>query len=177
MRTALGGLLVLLVAGCGGSSNMSNDAGSDMTGPGFGSCTMTLSGAVSGTFTCAVGSVFSVADHSGGVSFSVASPAPLQAITASITRPGMVTTGTWTQGDAGASSGLAVMQGGVPPPSWVASAGSQNMGSYTLNLTAATVIATVNTGTSYDVHGTLDATLPAEQGSGGTGSVMMHASF
>jgi hypothetical protein len=178
MRTKIAALVLALVAGCS-AGRVSRGGVVDMTlvadMANTIACTVTLAGAQMGTFDCMASGVWSQSSDVGAVGLSVPGQSP--AIAASLSRPGEVTTGTWTQADAGADSGLSVSLG---LDGWGAGVGSSfpvAQGSYTLQLTDVTVAVLSPNGKGYTVHGTLDATLPPAPGTQSMGDVRLRAQF
>jgi len=145
-------------------------------------CSITLSGALTGTFDC-------LAQPTGGydatkneTAITVAAGNAGQATNASpnvdigLGYAGTLHTGVFHQSDSGAKGGVAVT--GTANASWLAAQDNGTpMGTWTLNLTGATTIAGNSTGAADYVHGTVDATLPAVANSGASGTVTLHASF
>jgi hypothetical protein len=172
-RYALGATIVaavLFLAACPPPPLSSGDTN--------GAATVTLSGAVTGTFSGTVVSVWTSTSN-GSVAINFPDPSPLAAFDLDLTQPGQPTVSTWTETDAGAQSAILVQEKGTVPPSWVTVVGgtSPNQGTYTLNLTSVAILTDTVNDKAYTVHGTLNATLPAQSGSGATGTVNLSASF
>ncbi len=121
--------LVVALSGCGGgptNPNQNQDMSPDLAGGGPGGCTLTISGAQTGTFPCYVQSSWASSNNTGAVAIAVNSSSP--AITVGISRPGEPTTGTWTENDSGAQSGVSVT---INTSGWLAVVGmsAPNQGS------------------------------------------------
>src|SRR5207302_9505476 len=123
-----------------------------------------FSGAARGTFPCQVMSLWGASHNQGSVTLAASNPAPLQTVEANIERPGQVTTGPWANTDTGVVTGIHVIKPGSPGPAWVAAAGQNSQGTYTMNLTTADVLTTTSSAKTYMVHGTITATLLAIPG-------------
>jgi hypothetical protein len=165
-------------AGIQGSGGTGGGGGG--TGIGGGQpCIITLSGAVTGTFSCIPTTLYAPNSNLGGPVLAVTMPSPLMQVEATITRPGMPTSGTWTQNDSGAQSALAVQEGGLPPPSWICNVGGTSTpeGTYTMDITVGAGSPGPSGGTVYFATGTIDATLPFVMDTGASGVVNMHATF
>jgi hypothetical protein len=90
-------LALAVVAGCGSSG--ASDAGGSVDAGGS-SCQVTLSGAVTGTFSCLITLVYTSPNDRTTLGFEVAMPAPEQMINGVVTRSGMPgASQTWTQTD------------------------------------------------------------------------------
>lgn len=162
MRVAIVAICAALSA-CGGSIDL-----------GGGSCTVTLSGAQTGTSSCTAPAtaVYASSNARSGISLSgTSSGQPSIAVSWA----GNVHTGTFTQTDAGAQAGITVTSGSSY---WAVSAGGgANTGTYALQITSATSLGTVSGGQAWSVHGTLTATAPAVPGSGASGTVNVQVTF
>lgn len=171
--------MVAAYCGGGGGGGTGGTGGGGGGGSGGGGCTITLSGAATGTFNCTATTVYATQSNLGGPTLTVSAPAPYQMLTVTITRPGEPTSGTWSDADAGSKADLVVESTGVPPPTWVATRGASNgmdQGSYTMSITVSNPT-TVSNGKTYTATGTIDGTLPFVQGTGASGSVTLHATF
>lgn len=151
----------------------------DAGGPGGSSCQATLSGAVTGTFTCLITLAYTAQNDRTTFGFIVSMPAPLQMISAQATRSGMPgATQTWTNTDSTGTGTFFVQSTGIPGQSWLSSSGTAApQGSYSITFMPGS--ATAGSGiTSYnDPSGSFTATLPPGPGTSTTGTVMMTASF
>jgi hypothetical protein len=164
--------IILLLTSLGCSSGNGNG---DSDGGGNG-CFGTVSGAVSGGFRCQPEITYDSVRNLGGVKLSTAypPPRPLAAIYVDLFRPGMPTSGTWTDGDPGAQSIVEVVYG-PPCMTWEEIVGTDAgvTGSYTMNLT----INGVATNGVYQATGSITATCTAVTATGATGTVTLSASF
>jgi hypothetical protein len=162
-------------AGAGGTGG-SGGGGTGGSGGGGSQCTITLTGAVTGTFTCTNVTTYDAGSNTAAMALVVNTPAPLQQLTVAVSKPGMPMTGAWSSSDAGAKGGVAVQQMPVNniPPTWTASTGNggANTGSWSANVTV-----TNNGGGAYTSTGTLTATLAAANGTGAMGAVNLSATF
>lgn len=154
-----------LMLSCGGASF------------GSGRCSITLSGAQSGTFACiAVGGTYDVSSNRGSVAFQTSGATPVT--TVSISFPGEPHPGTFTSTDTGAVSSLQVSYQTVSGSTWAATAGSGTQtGTYTLVLNSVALIAQSTSGKAYAVSGRVDGTLLPIPSSGASGNVLLHAAF
>jgi hypothetical protein len=148
-------------------------------GPGNGEATVTLSSAVTGTFTGTVVCLWDGSTNTGSFAINFASPSPLAALDIDMTQPGQPTVSTWTETTAGAKSAMLVQEPGTVPPSWVMAVGATtpDQGAYSLSLTSVSILTDAGTSKAYTVHGTLNATLPAQSGTGSTGTVTLYGTF
>jgi len=150
------------LAACGGSS-------SNLTNPGQSqSCTVTLSGAVTGTFDCKPATTaWSSSNNQGGFTFSVGSGSGTTAapsITVAIGVTGEPQAKTYHSTDSGVSAGLTVSTGSSSV--WFAQAPSNGSFALTFSSVSNAQTATSNgvTGKVYDGEGTLTATLKSATG-------------
>lgn len=168
-------LFAIACAACGdgGSSTTNPDAGGTGT-----TCQATLSGAVTGTFSCLITLSYTAQNDRTSFGFSVPMPAPENMINGVATRPGMPSaTETWTQTDATGTGAFFVQSTGIPAQSWIASSGSSvNQGSYSLTFMpgSPTVFSQI---TTYEPTGSFTVSLPGGPGTGTVGTVMMTATF
>lgn len=164
-RFALAALatVALCVAACGGSK--------------FGNCSVSFSGAFTGTYGCTATGSYNTA---GGGNTSLVNVAFLptgavQAFDFGLSTTGDLHAGTYSPATAGSNSvtrlslsnGQAFTEGSGPA--------SSSGGTFSLAVTGLTTISTTSTLKGYAVHGTLDETLVASSGASGT--VTVHASF
>jgi hypothetical protein len=164
-------LAALAAASCGGSP--SGDFASA-------TCSITLSGAVNGAFSCANFALgtYTTSTNQSAVSFSSTGATTLASpdISVSIQFPGSMRAGTFSLTDAGAGGGILVNAGG----NWVAeSAQGSNpaVGSYALGVSSFSIAGNGGSGQAYTVHGTLTATLQPLASTGATGSISLHAVY
>jgi hypothetical protein len=167
--------IAVLAAGCGASLNI----------PGTGSCTATLSGAVTETnVTCfAVAGTDSNGDGNGTIAFTFENPVGYT-VSAAVKSTGTPAARNYANTDANANGACEVMSnGGSGTPSvWAAIAGgSPNQGTYSFNVTnISSEVSNPDGGPGQvflTVHGTIDCTMPAVAGSAASGTVTMHATF
>ncbi len=143
------------------------------------SCTMTISGAITGTVPCmAVGANVSTSNQS---TLGITAIGPVQGVgnaTISLMVAGSIGTGTFT--DASTSQYAAVVTGPIVPGSvpavWAASA-NPKQGSISITVNSSTSYASSNGSTAYFIHGTGTATLPAQSNSSAKGNVTVTAAF
>lgn len=143
------------------------------------SCTMSASGAITATGTCLATTVFASGSNLGGPTLTMTSTGMGVTLEATLTRPGMVTSGAWSSSDAGAKGTInAVSTSGLPPPTWLAEVGGSDppQGSYSMNLTVESS-STVSSGEVYIATGTITGTLAAVAQTGATGTIDFTASF
>lgn len=167
MRTAIVAAAVVLTAvGCKGT-----------TAPVSASCTVMLTGALSGTYSCSAALlVWTAATNVTGLVITVPQAGSTPAVTISVTWPGAASTGTYQSTDAGAAGGINVLATGTGD--WLASVGGNApSGSYGAQLTSVSQIATTASGASYSTHGSLSATLTPVSNSGATGTLGLSATF
>jgi hypothetical protein len=143
------------------------------------SCTMTLDGAVKGTFACVASVGWNSATSMAVVAIVAPRAAPMQSINAAIERPGEPHAGAWKESDAGAVAGIVVQSSGEPRRAWTVAAGSLGAGhgSYTLTLASVAPGASTPEGKGYDARGELRATLIADRTTKATGTVTMRVQF
>jgi len=175
LKNVLAVLVLVVSLACGGTGTNPTNTGA---------CSITLSGAVTGTFPCASAATggYDHASNESAVDFTAGSAASASNTTPDITVAigfsGSMQNGTFTSTGSGAGGGVVV--DGNPGSVWaatVASGANPATGSYTLVVSSNTTLAGNTSGSVYTVHGTLDATLPAVQGSSATGTVTLHATF
>ena len=161
---ALAVLGALAIAGC--SSDDDNNGNGNL------SCSVALSGGLTGTYDCVTFvAAYSTAVNTTSYATSASTPA---AVAIAINCQGEAATGTYTRGTANASGGIVVTSG---TSSWSVSAGTGGTGSYTLTITSVSTISTTTQGKAYLIHGTLDATIPAVSGSTITTALTAHVTF
>jgi hypothetical protein len=167
-------LAILFVTACGdgGTSSSNSDAGA-------GTCQATLSGAVSGTFSCLITLAYTTQNDRTTFGFSVAMPAPLQMVSGVATRSGMPSASqTWANTDATGTGTFFVQSTGIPAQSWLASSGTaMPQGSYSITFMPGSGTAGNGITTYADPSGSFSATLPPGVGTSTSGTVMMTVSF
>jgi len=142
------------------------------------SCTVTLSGSISGSYDCRPATtLWSSADNKGDFSFGVTASGTRPAISLAILWPGQPKDTAYTNADSAAQAAVSittstnqVWQAAVGP-------GVTATGSYTLVFSSLVVGSTNATGIGYSADGTLNATLTAVTASGASGVVLVTATF
>ncbi len=160
-------LRILVLAGaalaaCGGTSITTTPGQSQ-------SCTVTLSGALTGTFDCKPATtVWSSSNNVGGFSFSVGSGSgtpTAPTINVAIGFSGEPQAKSYQSTDSGMQAGVSVQAGSTAV--WYATApsgSSSAVGSYTLTFTSVSNAISASSGKVYDGEGTLTATLKSATG-------------
>lgn len=160
-------VLVLALAGCGGSVQLASGT----------PCTVALSGGLNATLACtnSPAIAYTTSSNQSAFAFNVQGTSTAPAVTVGIGFAGAPHTGTYASTGATSGTGATVQQ--ASGATWAAVAGSPAQGSYTLNLTDLGTGLSNSSGTGYTgVHGSLDATLVPFSGSA-TGNVTLHATF
>jgi len=150
-------------------------------------CTINISGAFSATtpcyITCVYGPNQTSATPQNQTAIAVTATAPsgdLAMAAFSLTSPAAPSPSTYSDGNAQTFGGGVFRTAGGSQSSWVLTQ-QPRQGSISITLSSIGVITTVNSqaGTvgMYSIHGTARATLPAAQGSGATGTVLMSVTF
>lgn len=174
-------LLALCVAAtaCSSSSSHTADApgnGSGSGSNGGGACTLTLSGALSGSYACTASTVWASSNNQGGFGLSVSGFTGM--VTIAVSWNGEPTTTTYHSTDAGAKGGASIVTGsGASTMAWAAAVGNNQppTGSYMVTFTTVANPITTSQGKGYTAHGSFDATLTPETGQ--AGSIMLSATF
>ncbi len=153
--------------GCGGNSSPTSSNHNNTT-----TCGVTLTGAVTGSYTCTA----VLAAQSGD---SCAVGCEIQGtptIEIGVEFLGTMHTGTFKNTDAGEIGGVEVVSGASQ---WVASDGTgQDQGTYTLIITSLGTSISANGQTAWpSVHGSLTASCPAVPGTSASGTVTVSSSF
>ena len=153
-------LIAAVTAGCSSS-------GTDVTNNS--SCSVTLSGAQTGTYSCGLAAVaaYTTATNQFAIAFNVTGTPSVQVSLGSTGEP---TAKTYANNASGAAGAVTVNSGNS---SWFAVGGGG--GTYSLVLSSVTQYSSSATGKTYTVHGSLDGTL-ANAASGGA-TVTVHATF
>jgi hypothetical protein len=160
-------LALVATAACGGS---------DGTGPGSDECSITLTGAETGTAACSnVLAAWTSEDNLFDFGFTSAGGS-VNTIVVSVGSTGKPATKTYHSTDAGAGAGIAVTNGTNGWQAGVASA-SPAIGSYDLTISSLSTIASAADGEVYRLHGKLVATLEPDASTGATGTVTLTATF
>ncbi len=163
---------------------------SNSTGPQQGiskSCTVTLSGAVSGTYDCrpATTSYGSATDNT-AFSFGVPASGSRPAIGLTVVWIGIPTdsiyrnsdsTYSYKYNDVGAQADISVTTSNNQ--TWLATVGEGTPAAGTYNLTFTSVVlnGATQSGNLYSAEGTVTATLPAVASSGAIGTIILSATF
>ena len=163
-------LAVFAITACGGGT----------TTPGQGTCSATLTGALTGTYDCqaALGAYSSTDNKSNFGGSTTGNTFPDVAF--AIAMAGDLHTGTFKDTDAGAI-GIITVQG-ANNQFWTAEVGQSNsnpkQGSYTVNLTSIGNRVAGNAGAAYiGLKGNVTAVLAPVAGTGATGNVNLTATF
>ncbi len=172
MRTAAVAAVLALVA-------LSCEKSATALSPGVSRfCTVSLSGAVTGTYDCHAASVtWSNVDSLGTFTFSVAGSATTPTVTITVQWLGEPTIGTYASSDSAAQALLVVRTSSGQ--TWQASVGGSNAtaGSYALDFTSVVNNLQEQYGNLYATDGALSAHLPAVAASGATNTVLLSATF
>ena len=147
--------------------------------PSAANCTMTISGAISGTVPCmAIGGNVSTTNQS---TLGITATGSVQGIanaTMSLVFTGSIGAGTFT--DANTPQYGAVVTGpvgsGTLLPVWIASP-NPKQGSLSITVSSSTSYVSSNGSTAYFIHGTATATLPAQPNTSAKGNVTITATF
>lgn len=156
----------LFAASCGRASL-------NLNGPA--ACTVTFSGALTGTAPCTAAAAYATSKNRTGVVIDTQGAAgTLQSFDFALDATGDLAEQTYTSGNSLGDTGSTLTT--TTNQSWVqgASGGSPD---FTLVVSNVTVVGSNASGRAYAVHGTYDATLAAVAGSGATGTVTAHAVF
>ena len=165
-------LALVVIAACGGSNDINNN--------GQGTCSVTLSGAQTGTYDCqAMLGAFSSTDNKSTAGAGTTGSTP-PTVSLAFAFAGDLHTGTFKDTDAGAIGITSVQT--ATNAFWASEVGQSNSdpkrGSYTLTLTSTGTRVAGNGGAAYlAVKGTLTAVLEPVSGTGSTGNVNLTATF
>ena len=162
--------LLVCAAGCGDGTANNNDTGGNGGGGGT-ACTVTLAGAITGTFACTTGATYArtilgVSDFdivkTGDPGFSLG-----------FRVDGKLAAGTLTESSAGVE--MAITTASTGDLLWSQSTEDPAHGTVTLDLTS---VSLRGDGYTFTVHGTADGTLTASPATpGATGTVTIHVVF
>ncbi len=143
------------------------------------SCTVTLSGAVTGgPYDCQPATTaWSLTDDYGGFSFGVTGAGSKPGISVAIEWLGEPMDSTYSNVDLGALANLKVTSSSNQVWEAFATGLSAPTGSYVLSFTSVVNNLQTSTGKGYTAEGTLTASLPALTASGATGTVTLTATF
>jgi hypothetical protein len=151
------------------------------------SCSLTLGGAVTGSFDCRPATTFfNIATDTTGFAFSVQQRSDTPGVTVAVGVPGSPQSRTYRSTDANASGGLEVTTatGNGRWSAVIADGGAT--GSYTMIFSSVTCQTNCSpdggpgdagTAVPYTASGTLDATLPQAADGGIPGNVTLHVTF
>jgi len=143
------------------------------------SCSVTFSGAFTGTYDCQPATTaYSLVDGDGVFSFGVTQSGSRPQVAVSLAWVGEPQVGSYANTDVGAVAHLAVTTSSGA--AWLASVGENNVtATGTYLLTFSSVLNNLQTpqGSGYSTDGTLTATLNAVSGTGATGTVTLTATF
>jgi len=157
--------------------------GCDKTGTGTqtgisSTCSVTLSGSVSGTYDCRPATtLWSNADNKGDFSFGVTASGTRPAISVAILWPGQPRDTAYTSADSAAQAAISVTTSANQVWQAAVGQGVAATGSYNLAFTSLVAGSTNATGIGYSADGTLQATLTAVTASGASGVVILTATF
>ena len=169
--------LPFVLMACGGGSSKTIDAAGNGSGSngGGGACTLTLSGAQTGSYSCTAMTAWASSNNQGGFSLSVSGFTGM--ITVGVGWPGEPMATTYHSTDANAKGGASVVTGsGAGTMAWTAAVGNGNtIGSYMVTFSSVANPITTSQGKGYTAHGSFSATLMSQTGQSGT--IMMSATF
>ncbi len=142
------------------------------------SCTVTLTGAITGTYNCEPATTaWGLADGMGVFSFGVSQSGSRPGVSVAISWVGEPTVGDFTSSDVGAVAHLALTMSSNQ--AWLASVGEGTAAAGTYTLAFTSVVNNISTvsGNGYSTEGTLTASLTPVAGSGSSGTITMSATF
>jgi len=142
------------------------------------SCSVTLSGALSGTYDCRPATTeWSAYNDGGGFTFAVPTSGIRPAVGVAIVWLGEPTTRTYANTDADAQADVRVTA--ASGQSWLATVneGTAPAGNYSLTFSSVTANQAGASGKVYDGEGTLTAKLPAVTSTGATDTITVTATF
>jgi hypothetical protein len=172
-RTIALGVMFIALSGCSSSSGTDGS-----NGGGESSCTITLSGAETGSPVCSgITAVWTTDDNQ--FLYGFFNNGGATTVIVSLGRSGEPTKTTYRNTDTDLI-GSAVVQDG--DNSWVAqsadtSSDTQAAGSFAVTITSVSTTVSTSDGKVYALHGTFTATLPPAAGTGSTGTVTMNVKF
>ncbi len=166
------GAVIGVLSGC------SSDNGTGSDGGGTTGCTITLTGAQTGSPPCSGVTVIWTSDDN-KFAFGFYTATGDTTVTGSLAAPGEPAKTTYQSTDA-TLLGSAVVDNGEN--GWLAqsadpSSDTPAVGSFTLTITSLSTMVSNSDGKVYTAHGTFTATLPASTDTGATGTVMMKVTF
>jgi hypothetical protein len=178
LRCAVAALSIAVVAAGSCSGTDGTSGGPD--GGSAGSCQVTLSGAVTGTFSCILTLVYTTQNDRTTLGLEVSMPAPENMINGVVTRPGKPSgSQTWTNADSSGTGEFFVQSTGLPAQSWISAAGTTiTQGTYSLTLMPGSGTMVNATLTNYaKPSGSFTTTLLPGPGTPTVGMVTMTGSF
>lgn len=138
-------------------------------------CSVSFSGAFSGTYSCIATGTYSSSNNAGATAgLLVNASGALSYFSFGLNTPADLHTGTYGPDPSFISGGTLILASG--PHYSEATVQSTNTGTFSLKLDGIDTVGTSNGNKAYVLHGTLDETLLAASG-GATGTVTVHASF
>ncbi len=177
-------VLLAALAGCGSNGPNTNGPGGDGgNADGAGgpqACSITLSGAVTGTFACdpnSPGLIYTVQSNNSLFNMQHNQNAMDPQISIYLSEPGMPpASNMWSSNDPASATTTGQVNVATSSMSWMAQkGGSADQGSYLLSLSSVTQTYSNNVGAGFTAHGTLTATVPPA--GGGTSVVNLTATF
>ncbi len=141
-------------------------------------CSVSLQGALSGTYDCQPAvTTWAVSDNSGAFSFGVAASGATPAISVAIVWVGEPALRTYANTDSAAQASLTVTNSSGQ--SWHAAVGPgvTATGQYTLTFDSVSVVNTTAAGKTYAASGTMSASLQPVSGTQASGTLVVIATF
>ena len=167
-------LLVLGVALCGGLLAVSCGSAS-LNLNGTAACTVTFSGALTGTAPCTTAGAYATTKNRAGLVIDAQGPSgSVQSFDFTLDASGDLMAQTYTANNSLSDTGSTLNS--TTNQAWVQGA-SGGPPDFTLVVSSVTILGSGASGRAYAVHGTFDATLAAVAGSGATGPVTAHVAF
>jgi hypothetical protein len=162
----------------GGTTNIT-DAGAPRDLATASKCSVTLSGPVSGTYSCTTTILYTAGSDLGLLNLQ-ASTSALSQFSLIAQHPGVPASGTWVSSDTGSKATMIVQQnssGGVPA-TWTCSIGNgSDQGNYTVHLAIDKCSVITGNDKTCTGSGQLSATLPALAATGASGDLTVTATF
>jgi hypothetical protein len=160
------------LVGCGSSDGASPPGDGPISG-----CSLTLSGASSGTYPCTLcAAVWSSLNDTGQIIVGRTPAADAPAISVTVSFVGEPIAGTYADDNPDVTTRMTVSSGNA---SWTANVGGSapRRGSFTMVLTSVVAMKTSGDNQIYAVSGTLDATLSPVSGTSASGDLGLQARF
>ncbi len=166
---------VVIVAAAAWSCN----TGASNVTPGISSsCSVTLSGAVTGTYDCRPATTaWSITDDNGVFTFGVGASGTRPSIGLAIAWLGEPTDSTYHNTDPGAQADVYVTTSSGATWRATVGGGTAAMGSYSLTFTSVVNNLSTSTGRAYSTDGSVTATLAADTTTTATGTITLTATF